>query len=183
MKGRTSTGNRFPVSPRTPEERAEYVAAAFEAQGRPIARYIKQLRCDFRALKSDATIMGCETWTEFCTKVLNRTTRAVRYIVAGGNPRSRRKPSKDDFNWKDHWDGMPEFDQPDSTPFKAVYVHFDLQEDVDRFAELVEQRITPKTRYIWYPRKEKEVYANKRYVSEPETIGSGKGEKVCKATL
>jgi hypothetical protein len=149
-----STGNRFPV-PKTPEERAEYVAAEFERCGRQIGTYVKQLRCDFRALKSGATIMGCRTWTEFCTKVLKRTTRAVRYIVAGGNPRWKRKPSKDDFNWKDHWRGMPEFIQDDLTPFKTIHVHFDNQEHVDRFAELVGQRITPKTRYIWYPRVEK----------------------------
>jgi hypothetical protein len=167
-----STGNRFPV-PKTPEERAEYVAAEFERSGRPIAAYVKQLRCDFRALKSGETIMGCKTWTEFCTKVLNRTTRAVQYVIAGGNPRSKRKPPKDepskhDSNWKDHWQGMPEFESNDLTPFKTIHVHFERQEHVDKFAELVSQEITPKTRYIWYPGIEKGHYANKRYVQAPE---------------
>ena len=147
-------------------ERAEYVASAFETSGRQIARYIRQLRCDFRALKSGETIMGCKTWTEFCTKVLKRTDRAIRYIVAGGNPRWKRKPAepKNDFNWKDHWRGMPEFVQPDLTPFKTIHVHFENQKDVDKFAKLVGQRITPETRYIYYPKAVKGHHADKRYV-------------------
>jgi len=158
-----SSGNRFPV-PKTPEERAEYVATQFERCGREIAAQVKQLRNDFRALKSGETIMECKTWTEFCTKVLNRTTRAVRYIVAGGNPRCKRKPTKDNFDWKNHWKGMPEFIQDDLAPFKTVLVHFGNQENVDKFAELVGQKLTPQTRYIWYPRLEKGHYRNKRYI-------------------
>jgi hypothetical protein len=167
-----ATGNRFPV-PKTPEERAEYVAATFENCSRPIAPYIKQLRCDFRALKSGATIMGCKTWTEFCAKVLKRTDRAIRYVIAGGNPRSKRTvetklgpkeepESKDD--WKDHWQSMPEFIQDDLTPFKTIHVHFENQKHVDRFAKLVGQKITPDTRYIYYPKAKKDHPADKQYV-------------------
>jgi hypothetical protein len=155
-----STGNRFPV-PKTPEERAEYVAAKFESCSREIATYVKQLRCDFRALKSGETIMGCKTWTKFCMKVLKRTTRAVGYIMAGGNPRWKRKPSKED--WKNHWQGMPEFIEDDQTAFKTIHVHFENQEHVDKFAELVGQRITPKTRFIYFPKQKKGSYADKRY--------------------
>jgi hypothetical protein len=171
-----STGNRFPV-PKTPEERAEYVAAEFERSGQQIAVYVKQLRRDFRALKPGETIMGCRTWTAFCTKVLKRTTRAVRYIVAGGNPRWKRKPSKDD--WQEHWGGMPDFGQNDLTPFKTIYVHFENQEHVAQFAELVGQRITPKTRYIWYPKAEKAQYADKRYVDVEDGINQREGEAPC----
>lgn len=137
----------------------------FESCAQQIATYVKQLRCDFRALKPGETIMACRTWTEFCTKVLKRTTRAVRYICAGGNPRSKRKPPND---WQNHWQDMPEFIQPDQTPFKTLYVHFDNQADVDKFAELVRQSITPKTRYIWFPKLEKVRLADKQYV-ESET--------------
>jgi hypothetical protein len=168
-----ATGNRFPV-PKTPEERAEYVAAAFENCSRPIAPYIKQLRCDFRALKSGATIMGCKTWTEFCVKVLKRTDRAIRYVIAGGNPRSKRTvetklgpkeepESKDD--WQNHWKGMPEFIQDDLTPFKTIHVHFEKQKDVDKFAKLVGQKITPQTRYIYYPERQKDCYVDKAYLA------------------
>ena len=156
-------GNRFPL-PQNPEERAEFVAARFEKCG-DIASHVRKLRADFRALKSGETIMDCKTWTEFCKRVLKRTARAVRYVMAGGNPRSKRKPAKIDFDWQGHWVGMPEFEQPARKPFKSIRVHFDNQEDVDHFAALVGQKITPKTRYIWYPFKEKDCLVNKSYVA------------------
>jgi hypothetical protein len=158
-----------PVSPRTPEERAEFVAARFEACG-DIAPHIRQLRRDFRALKPGETIMECKTWTEFCKRVLKRSARAIRYRMAGGNPRSKRKPPKAEPDWQSQWTGMPEFEQDDHRPFKSIVVHLDNQEDVDRFAVLVGQKITPRTRYIWYPFKEKNCYVNKSYVEEPEDV-------------
>jgi hypothetical protein len=149
-------GNRFPL-PQSPEERAEFVAARFSVCGEQIASYVRQLRADFRALKPGETIMDCKTWTEFCKKVLKRTTRAVRYTMSGGNPRSKRKSAEGAFDWQSHWDGagMPEFIQPDHKPFQTIRVHFENQEDVDMFAELVGQRITAKTKYIYYPEHEK----------------------------
>lgn len=160
-----STGNRFPV-PSTREERAEYVAAAFEewSSNLELATQVEQLRADFRALKLGERIMECRTWTEFCKKVLRRTTRAVRYLIAGGNPRWKRKSSAGKFNWKDAWHGMPEFGQDDLTPFKTIYVHFESQEDVNQFAELIGQKITLKTRFIWHPQHAKECHTAKRYV-------------------
>lgn len=169
-----STGNRFPV-PKTPEERAEYVAAHFENCGPQVAAYIRQLRADFRALKRCETIMGCKTWTEFCEKVLKRTDRAVRYTIAGGNPRWKRKPTTDapradsrmravPFNWKQHWQDMPDFKQDDQEPFRTLHVHFADQKSVDEFAKLISQPITLKTRFVWYPQMEKRSYAHQRYV-------------------
>ena len=61
------------------------------------------------------------------------------------------------------WDGMPEFDQKDKTAFRSLVVHFASQSNVDSFAELVEQKITDKTRYLWFPMIEIETYADKRY--------------------
>jgi hypothetical protein len=153
------SGNRFPL-PRTPEERAEFVAAGLEASGQQLAPYVRQLRSDFKALKPGETIMECKTWTEFCRRVLKRTTRAMRYVMAGGNPRSKRKEPKSKepepkVNWEEHWQGMPEFIQHDQTPFQTIRVHFENQADVDLFADLVGQKITPKTKYIYYPKQEK----------------------------
>ena len=53
------------------------------------------------------------------------------------------------------WDGMPEFKQDDLSAFRTILVHFNSQEDVDAFAQLVGQTITEKTRYIWYPKQER----------------------------
>jgi predicted RNA binding protein with dsRBD fold (UPF0201 family) len=64
------------------------------------------------------------------------------------------------------WEGMPEFDQEDKTAFQSIHLHFKNQEDIDKFAELIGQKITPKTRSIWYPEIEIERYADKRYSDE-----------------
>ncbi len=65
----------------------------------------------------------------------------------------------------DEWEGMPEFEQKDKTAFQTIAVHLKDQEAVDAFAELIGQRITRRTRFIWYPQTEIETYADKRYVA------------------
>lgn len=64
------------------------------------------------------------------------------------------------------WNGMPEFDQKDKTAFRSLTVHFNDQGAVDDFAELVAQKITPQTRFLWFPEIVIERYADKRYVDE-----------------
>jgi ParB-like chromosome segregation protein Spo0J len=65
------------------------------------------------------------------------------------------------------WDGMPAYDQPDDRPFRSIAVHFKDQAAVDAFAQLIEQVISEKAKYIWYPEAERERFADKRYVDEP----------------
>jgi hypothetical protein len=67
--------------------------------------------------------------------------------------------------WKKEWQDMPEFKQEDLTSFRKIVVHFRNQEDIDKFAELIGQKIT-KAPSIWYPEWEKRRYADKRYVDE-----------------
>jgi len=69
-------------------------------------------------------------------------------------------------DWSEHWGGMPEFEQRDLTPIKQVIVCFETEEDLAKFAELVGQMITMKTKSIWYPDAEINRYANKRYVGK-----------------
>ena len=57
--------------------------------------------------------------------------------------------------WREHWKDMPEFSQDDLTPHRILLVHFYTQEDVDEFARLVEQKITGKTKFLWFPAAEK----------------------------
>lgn len=64
------------------------------------------------------------------------------------------------------WGGMPEFDQQDKKAFRSLALHFPDQAAVDKFAELIGQKITPKTRFVWYPEIEIETYADKRYAGE-----------------
>ncbi len=54
------------------------------------------------------------------------------------------------------WQGMPEFEQDDISAFRSINVHFNSQEDIDAFEQLVGQPITSKTKYIYYPQAQKE---------------------------
>lgn len=67
-----------------------------------------------------------------------------------------------------NWGGMPEFSQKDKTAFRTLPVHFKSQEDVDRFAALIGQKITEDTRSLWYPQVEIERYADKKYEGKKE---------------
>lgn len=67
----------------------------------------------------------------------------------------------------EHWQGMPEFEQEDA--FGAVHtlkVHFASQGDIDAFSKLINQSVSDKTKYIWYPKQEKENLKSFRVADE-----------------
>lgn len=66
----------------------------------------------------------------------------------------------------EHWQGMPEFEQKDKTAFQSIHIHFHDQEAIDTFAELIGQKITDRTRSLWYPAIEIERYSDKSYSDE-----------------
>jgi hypothetical protein len=67
-----------------------------------------------------------------------------------GQMENQLKPP-DDPN--EHWVGMPEFEQEDDDAYQTIVVHFDDEDAVTRFGELMEQTVTNKTKWIWYPHK------------------------------
>lgn len=73
---------------------------------------------------------------------------------------------KGEFDPQEEWQDMPEFDQKDKKAFRTIPVHFNSQKDVDDFAVLIAQKITEKTRFIWFPQIEIERYADKRYEAD-----------------
>lgn len=73
-----------------------------------------------------------------------------------------------DSSWKSEWKDMPEFVQEDTNSYRRIVVHFKNQRDVDRFAELINQKITPKQKSLWYPPTEIRRYSDKRYVDESD---------------
>ena len=68
--------------------------------------------------------------------------------------------------WKQEWLDMPEFEQEDRSPHRTILIHFENDEDVEKFGKLIEQKITPKKKYYWYPERKKTDSKNKRYVDE-----------------
>lgn len=66
-------------------------------------------------------------------------------------------------SWNEHWQNMPEFVQNDLQPYQSIVVSFESKQDVEEFAKLLEQKLTYKTKSIWFPKKEKQVLLNKQY--------------------
>jgi hypothetical protein len=66
--------------------------------------------------------------------------------------------------WDEHWQGMPEFVQPDVSPIKSILVHFETRADLDAFSALIGQRVLMTTRSIWFPEAEIGRYTNKRFI-------------------
>ena len=61
------------------------------------------------------------------------------------------------------WVGMPEFIQEKKEPYKKLIIRFDSEKAYEEFAEIIGQKLTPKTKSIWHPFKshwgaEKKVY-------------------------
>ena len=74
-----------------------------------------------------------------------------------------------DGDWLDtnkEWEGMPSFEHDDLAPYMAIRVNFVNKEAVETFFKLIKQDYTEKTKYIWFPRIEKNVLKDKGYVTE-----------------
>jgi hypothetical protein len=69
-------------------------------------------------------------------------------------------------NAYEEWQGMPEYENKDISAFKTILVHMNDQKAVDDFASLIDQKITEKTKMVWYPFLEIETYKDKEYIDE-----------------
>lgn len=78
------------------------------------------------------------------------------------NSKAEEKQKGEAF-FKKHWKGMPEFNQPDAGPVKSILVHFATKEDMLKFSKLVNQEITAKLQYIWFPTRDREQLLDKRW--------------------
>jgi len=88
--------------------------------------------------------------------------------VSEDMPASLFQPEEEE--WKKHWVGMPEYKQEDNPPYKTVYVHFRNKEDFDEFCKKYndqmdgEQKITEKTKSLWYPHLDRDANSLKRWI-------------------
>jgi hypothetical protein len=65
------------------------------------------------------------------------------------------------------WVGMPEFKSQDQTSHRKIIVHFRNDEDVEKFAELMGQKITRKQPSLWYPYMPPRRTTHLLYVEDP----------------
>ena len=129
---------------------------ATRLQGRDDAALIVEMAAGFGRESAMMADMG------FDGAALDTLVRQAGDAVLRGAP-TDGTPAGDASS---EWSGMPEFDQKDKTAFRSLTVHFNDQGAVDDFAELVAQKITPQTRFLWFPEIVIERYADNRYVDE-----------------
>lgn len=68
--------------------------------------------------------------------------------------------------WKQEWIDMPEFEMENQESYRRLFVHFRNEEDVQRFAELLGQKITLKQKSLWFPEMQPRRYGDKLYIDE-----------------
>ena len=73
------------------------------------------------------------------------------------------------FDWRMEWKGMPEFVQEKQKPFATITVRFETQADLEEFAKLIGQPLTPKTKSIWHPQLVRGLFTGQRYVDGDES--------------
>jgi len=70
---------------------------------------------------------------------------------------------KDPTDVSKEWEGMPEFTHGDLTAHRTLIIHFADENAVARFAKLIEQNISEKTRSTWYPEAKQESGMDREY--------------------
>ena len=83
--------------------------------------------------------------------------------------KEKRKQQVLDLRCEDEWDGMPEFHQEDLTPWHQVNVRFKDQKDFEKFVKLMDQRITPKQKTLWFPYLPHRMASHFHYVDKDDT--------------
>jgi len=53
---------------------------------------------------------------------------------------------------KEHWKGMPSFNQGDKKAFSRVTINFETQEDMDEFNKITGLSVTKKTKGAFFPK-------------------------------
>jgi hypothetical protein len=69
-------------------------------------------------------------------------------------------------DWQKEWKNMPEYKSDNLEPYRSLIIHFKNKNDIQEFANLLNQKITNKTKSIWFPKLEKKILKNYRYVDE-----------------
>lgn len=54
------------------------------------------------------------------------------------------------------WDGMPEFTNEKKEEYRKVTIRFENEADLQDFCKKINQQITPKTKQLWHPKKERD---------------------------
>jgi hypothetical protein len=71
-----------------------------------------------------------------------------------------------EFDPHKEWQGMPEFVMEKQKPYKELKIRFASKDDYEKFAFLIEQNLTEKTKSIWYPKLNRSLKSGLEYINE-----------------
>jgi hypothetical protein len=78
---------------------------------------------------------------------------------------TKQKTFFDDHpSWTDNWVDMPAHEHKNLEPWRSLQLHFRNDADLQEFARLLNQPVSPTTKYLWYPKAEIDHTFNKRVV-------------------
>jgi len=69
--------------------------------------------------------------------------------------------------WKKYWKEMPEYNQKDKWPYKTILIHFLNKESIKYFGKITKNTINKNTKYIYYPKIQRDNLSNFRCISDP----------------
>ena len=64
---------------------------------------------------------------------------------------------------QEFWVGMPDFEQSSQKPFAKINVAIRNEKDLEEFSKLIGQKLTPKTKSVWFPELEPSGVGKKRW--------------------
>ena len=67
---------------------------------------------------------------------------------------------------ENEWKDMPEFIQEKIEPYAKINFRFETEKDLQEFSELINQKLTNKTKSAWYPYKSHFRAIKKEWVDE-----------------
>lgn len=76
------------------------------------------------------------------------------------------------YGWREQWKAMPSFGNKEKKVFKQINVSFETEEDFYKFAEVIGQNFTPKTKSIYWPFKENNKMSLLRWVDDEYDDGN-----------
>lgn len=104
----------------------------------------------------------------------NWISENVKFVFddVGADAFSKFETGFDDYFQKlmnipeEEWQSMPEFANVDQDSFRRIMIKFDNEKDVQIFAKLLKQMVTARTKWLWFPQKEKNDLTGTRYTDE-----------------
>lgn len=112
------------------------------------------------------------TISDIDNKITNIDINLIRPKKNRGHTAYTKFEVEDDPNfigtrkWMQHWKDMPAFNVVKNGPYKSVDVKIRTEEDLQTFGALTGYNMTNKTKFLWYPKINKNNKLIKRWVGE-----------------